>query len=138
MCCASVIGMPRKRKTRLSSHALRIASRSAVESGWRISTPEMSAPRPAWNGLTVMLIALLRRFVERFDPEIVDRDAPVDAVFLGRIVTGGAVIGAAVVPDDDVALFPFVVVLGVGRDHARGQFGDQRIALGALDADEID
>src|SRR5436853_2693943 len=61
-----------------------------------------------------------------------------DAVLLGRIVAGGAVIGAAIVPDHDVALFPFVMVLGVGGDHALLQFGDQRVALFALDADKID
>src|SRR5205823_6940972 len=60
---------------------------------------------------------LLRGLVERLDPEIVDRDPPVDAVLLGRIVAGGAVIGTAIVPDHDVALFPFVMVLGVGCDH---------------------
>src|SRR5216684_2481920 len=58
MCCASSIFWSRKRSTRLSSHAARIASRSAVLSGARISTPPISAPSPAANGLTVMLIAL--------------------------------------------------------------------------------
>ena len=61
-----------------------------------------------------------------------------DAVLLGRVVAGRPVIGAAVVPDHDVALFPFVMVLGVGLDHRFGQFGDQFVALAALDADKID
>src|SRR5215204_1345997 len=64
MCSKSVIGWPRKRSTRLSSHALRMASRSAAASGLLISAPLMSAPQPAAKGVTVIAIALLRRFVE--------------------------------------------------------------------------
>src|SRR5436853_593007 len=103
-----------------------------------MSTPEMSAPSPAANGLTVMLIGLLRRFVEHFDAVIVDRDPPVDAVLIGRVVAGRPVVGAAVVPDDDVALLPFVMVFGVGSNHPLLQFDDDLVALLALDADEID
>ena len=40
-----------------------------------------------------------------------------DAVFLGRVVAGGFVIRAAVVPDDDVPLAPFVAVFRIGLDH---------------------
>ena len=43
-------------------------------------------------------------------------------------------VGAAVVPDDDVTLSPLVAVLGVGLDHALGQFVDDRIALGLVEA----
>src|SRR2546427_432320 len=42
---------------------------------------------------------------------LLDRDAPVDAVFLGWIVARRLVVRAAVVPDDDVALAPLVAVL---------------------------
>jgi len=45
---------------------------------------------------------------------LLDRDAPVDAVFLGRVVARRLVIRAAVVPDDDVALAPLVAVLAAG------------------------
>src|SRR5437762_9491517 len=48
---------------------------------------------------------------------IVDRDPPVYAVLLWRVVAGGFVIRASVVPDDDVALAPFVAVFGIGLDH---------------------
>src|SRR3954466_15090377 len=50
--------------------------------------------------------ASLPRFVERLDAEIVDRDAPVDAVFLGRVVAGRLVVRAAIVPDHDVGPAP--------------------------------
>src|SRR5258708_27498945 len=102
-----------------------------TSSSWR------SARRARLEGRMAEIQPLLRCFRD-FDAEIVDRDAPVDAVFLGRVVTGGAVIGAAIVPDHDVALFPFVMVLGIGRDHPFFQFGDQLVSLRALNADEID
>src|SRR5581483_4747168 len=57
MCCASLIGTPRKRSTRWSSQARRIASRSAGLSGSRISTPAISAPQPAAKGRTSTVIA---------------------------------------------------------------------------------
>jgi hypothetical protein len=70
-------------------------------------------------------------------PVIVDRDAPVDAVLLGRVVAGGAVIRAAIVPDHDVALFPDVMVLGVGVTmRVSSSAIRSRRLLGALDADE--
>src|SRR5678816_4428235 len=71
---------------------------------------------------------------------ILDRDAPVAAVFLRRVVAGRLVIRAAVVPDDDVPVAPPVTVLGVGLDHAVGQLLDQRIALALvepLDAQDL-
>src|SRR5437899_1575450 len=127
MCCSSVIGWPRKRSTRLASHAARIASRSAVESGSRMSTPEMSAPRPAANGVVLTLIAATPP----------PRAPPVDAVFFGRVVAGRPMIGAAIVPDHDVALAPDMMVFGVGHDHALLQCGDQRVALLIVDADQV-
>src|SRR5258705_1202743 len=69
-----------------------------------------------------------------------DRHAPVDAVFLGRIVAGRLVVGAAIVPDDDVSLAPAVAVLALGLDHKPGQLVDQRVALlllEALDAEDL-
>src|SRR5207253_10260778 len=121
---------------RLASEAARIASRLARLKGSLMSTPEMSAPSPPANGLTVMVIALLRR-LERLDPIVIDRDAPMDAVFLGRVVAGRPMIRAAVVPDHDVALMPDVMVFGVGHNHALFQLGDQRVAFLIVDADEV-
>src|SRR5437667_4004472 len=136
MCCSSVIGWPRKRSTRLASQAARIAARSAMLKGSRMSTPKMSAPSPAANGLTVMVIALFRR-LERLDPIVIDRDAPMDAIFLGRVVAGRPMIRAAIVPDHDVALAPDMMVFGVGHDHALFQLGDQRVAFLISDADQV-
>src|SRR5204862_4584000 len=65
---------------------------------------------------------------------LLDRDAPVDAVFLGWIVARRLVVRAAIVPDDDVAFAPAVTVLPVGSDHARGELLDERIALGRREA----
>src|SRR2546422_10383327 len=65
---------------------------------------------------------------------LLDRHAPVDAVFLGRIVACRLVIGAAVVPDDDVTLAPCVAVATVGLDHVAGQLLDQRVALLVVEA----
>ena len=52
-----------------------------------------------------------------------------DAILLGGIIPGGLVIGAAVVPDHDVADAPFVPVLAVRLDHIPRQFLDQIVAL---------
>src|SRR5205814_8687186 len=60
---------------------------------------------------------------------LLDRHAPVDAVFFGRVVGRRLVVRTAVVPDDDVALAPPVTVLALGLDHALGQLVDQRVAL---------
>ena len=60
---------------------------------------------------------------------ILDRYAPVDAVFVRRIVAGGTVIRAAVVPYHDVADTPFVPVFAIGLNHVAGQFVDQCITL---------
>src|SRR2546428_9657806 len=68
--------------------------------------------------------------VSRIILVLLDRDAPVDAVFLGWIVARRLVVRAAVVPDDDVALAPAVAVLPVGMDHALGELLDERVALG--------
>src|SRR2546426_4808765 len=65
---------------------------------------------------------------------LLDRDAPVDAVFLGRVVARRLVIRAAVVPDDDIALAPLVAVLTAGLDHVAGQLLDQLVALPHVDA----
>src|SRR5690242_462229 len=59
-----------------------------------------------------------------------------DAVLLGRIVAGGAVIGATVVPNDDVAFAPDVMVFGVGLDHVAFEIGNQLIAFSTLGADD--
>src|SRR5204862_1824968 len=67
---------------------------------------------------------------------LLDRDAPVDAVFLGWIVARRLVVRAAVVPDDDVALAPAVAVLALRLDHAVGQLVDKSVSivgLGSLD-----
>ena len=82
----------------------------------------------------------LARAAHRLVREFVDRHPPVDAVLLGRIVAGGQVVRAAVVPDDDVADAPLVAVLGVRLDHALGELVDDRVALGwlqALDAQDL-
>src|SRR3989475_11331026 len=71
---------------------------------------------------------------------LLDRDAPVDAVFLGWIVARRLVVRAAVVPDDDVALAPLVAVLAARLDHVAGQLVDQLVALPrlhALDAQDL-
>src|SRR5262245_23800542 len=60
---------------------------------------------------------------------LLDRHAPVDAVLFGRVVARRAVIRAAVVPDDDVALAPAVPILGARLDHVAGQLLDERVAL---------
>src|SRR2546427_10331561 len=60
---------------------------------------------------------------------LLDRDAPVDAVFLGWIVARRLVVRAAVVPDDDVALAPLVAVLARGPGHVTGPLVDQLVAL---------
>src|ERR1700694_4867850 len=65
---------------------------------------------------------------------LLDRDAPVDAVFLGWIIARRLVIRAAVVPDDDVALAPAVAVLPLRLDHAVGQLVDERVALVGLES----
>src|ERR1700730_3136208 len=71
---------------------------------------------------------------------LLDRDAPVDAVFLGRVIARRLVIRAAVVPDDDVALAPLVAILAPGLDHVVRQLVDQLVALPrvhALDAQDL-
>jgi len=52
-----------------------------------------------------------------------------DAVLVRRVVAGRAMVGTAVVPDDDVADPPLVAVLAVRLDHVAGQLVDQVIAL---------
>src|SRR5215469_1188033 len=59
------------------------------------------------------------------------------AILFRRVVAGGLVVRAAIVPDHDIAFAPDVVVFGVWRDHALLQFGDQRVAFLILDADEV-
>ena len=39
-----------------------------------------------------------------------DRDAPVDTIFLGRVVARRLMIRAAIVPDDDISLAPLVAI----------------------------
>src|SRR4029453_7512166 len=78
----------------------------------------------------------VRRTIRR----LLDRHAPVDAILLGRVITGRLVIGAAIVPDDDVARAPAVAILTLGLDHEPGQLVDQRVALfllEALDAEDL-
>src|SRR5262245_18676503 len=58
-----------------------------------------------------------------------DRYAPMDAVFLGRVVAGCLVVRAAVVPDHDIALAPFVRVVGPGLHHVGPQLGDEAFAF---------
>ena len=58
-----------------------------------------------------------------------DRHAPVDAILVGRVIAGGAMIGAAIVPDHDVADAPFVAVLAVRLNYVAGEFVDQIIAF---------
>src|SRR5947207_15170529 len=65
---------------------------------------------------------------------LLDRHAPVDALFLGWIVARRLVIRAAVVPDDDVALPPAVTVFALRLDHALRQLVDQRAALVLVDS----
>src|SRR5579863_3792728 len=140
MCSSSVIGWPRKRRTRLASQAARTASRSAGDSGRRISRPPISAPSPAANGETVTAIARLLRRRAGGRGEFLDRHPPVDAVLLGRVVARRLVVGAAVVPDDDVALPPLVAVLPLGLDHVAGELLEQRIAflrLQPLDPEDL-
>src|SRR5512147_2864194 len=88
-----------------------------------------------------MSIARMLRDRERGRPgALLDRHAPVDAVFLRRVVARRPVIGAAVVPDHDVALAPRVAVPGPGLDHATGQLFDERVALPlaeTLDAQDL-
>src|SRR5580704_785004 len=78
---------------------------------------------------------LLSSLIQGVDAEIVDRDTPVDAFFIGRIVAGRLVVRAAIVPDDDVALFPDMVVFGLGRHHRSAKLGDDIVTFRALDAD---
>src|SRR5438270_13325277 len=59
---------------------------------------------------------LLRRLTG-LDTVIVDRDPPVYAVLFRRVVAGGFVIRAGIVPDDDVLLAPFVAVFSIWLDH---------------------
>ncbi|MBV9199071.1 MAG: SDR family oxidoreductase, partial [Alphaproteobacteria bacterium] len=73
-----------------------------------------------------------------FDAVIVDRDPPVDAVFLGRVVAGRPVIGAAVIPDHDIPLAPFMAVFGARLDHVSFELGNQRIAFLPVVADDVD
>src|SRR5262249_49221950 len=61
--------------------------------------------------------------------ELVNRYAPVDAVLLGRVIASGEVVGAPVVPDDDVASAPRVAVLAIRLDHPLGELVDDRVAL---------
>src|SRR5207237_7932805 len=72
--------------------------------------------------------------VRRIILVLLDRDAPVDAVFLRWIIARRLVIRAAVVPDDDVALAPAVAVLALRLDHALGQLVDERVALVGLES----
>src|SRR5262245_63360901 len=60
---------------------------------------------------------------------LLDGHAPVDAVFLGRVITRRLVVGAAVVPDHDIAAAPAVAVLTLGLDHPLCQLLDQVVAL---------
>src|SRR6476660_248860 len=67
---------------------------------------------------------------------LLDRYSPVDSILVWRIIACRAMIGAAVVPDHDVADAPFVAVLTVRLNHEAGQLGDQIIAF--LRADTLD
>ena len=91
------------------------------------------ARREGPDGQTSPLI----RSLEGLDPIVVDRDAPMYAVFLRRVVAGGLVVRATVVPDYDIALAPDVMVLGVGYHHAFAQLCDQLVAFLVLDPDEV-
>ena len=61
-----------------------------------------------------------------------------NAVFLRRVIAGGLMIRAPVVPDDDVSLSPDVVVFGIGGDHPFLQFRDQLVTLTLFDPDKAD
>src|SRR4051812_20776440 len=63
-----------------------------------------------------------------------DRDAPVNAVFFGRVIACRLVVRAAVVPDHDVAFAPLMTVLRRRVGHERSQFVDDRVALSGVDA----
>ena len=58
-----------------------------------------------------------------------DRHAPVDAVFVWRIVAGGLVHHAPVVPDHDIADPPAMNVAGIRRDHPLGEILDHVVAM---------
>src|SRR5713101_5609016 len=71
---------------------------------------------------------------------LLDRDAPVDAVFFRRVVARRPVVRAAVVPDDNVALAPGMAVFGPGLNHALCQLLDHLVALALvepLDAQDL-
>src|SRR2546426_375472 len=87
---------------------------------------------PSCSSVSMRATTVIDAFPSR--RALLDRHAPVDAVFLGRIVARRLVIGAAVVPDDDVTLAPFVAVATVGLDHVAGQLLDQRVALLVVEA----
>src|SRR5204863_8095062 len=70
----------------------------------------------------------------RHHSALLDRHAPVDALFLRWIVARRLVIRAAVVPDDDVALPPAVTVFALRLDHALRQLVDHRVALVLVDS----
>src|SRR5215813_12120723 len=89
----------------------------------------MARQRQSW--------VLLRRLA-RLDTVVVDRYPPMDTVFFGRVVARRLVIRAPVVPDDDVALAPFVPVFGIGLNHVGFELGDQHIALAAIGANDVD
>ena len=58
-----------------------------------------------------------------------DRYAPMDAVLVRRVVACRTVIGAAIVPDHDVADAPLVAIFAIRLDHVACQFVDQIITL---------
>src|ERR1035438_4406889 len=72
--------------------------------------------------------------------EFLNRDAPMDAILLRRIIARRAVVGTAVVPDHDVADPPLVPVLPLRLHHVGFKFVDQVIAFGsfrALDREDL-
>src|SRR5262245_22803810 len=119
-----------------------IAATSAVDARCVRSMPVTSAAKhgPIWRMAIVMATSSRGRRARPQPPRswagsaLLDGDAPVNAVFLGRIVPGRPVIGAPVVPDDDIALAPRMPVLRAGLNHALGQLLDELVALRELEA----
>src|SRR5687767_11373614 len=101
---------------------------------WRPEGPHNTARR-RMPGLSTTSLSPSRRSAVVFD-----RYAPVNAVFLRRIVSCRLVIGAAIVPDDDVALAPLVAILARRLHHHHAELLDNRVALRlveALDAQDL-
>src|SRR3989442_14234523 len=87
---------------------------------------------PSCSSVSMRATTVIDAFPSR--RALLDRHAPVDAVFLGRIVARRLVIGAAVVPDDDVTLAPFVAVATGRLDYVAGQLLHPRCPLLVVEA----